>query len=182
MKCSLRGLVMKHVVFFWYIKSIAAVKQTPAAEISHSVHQCIHYTNKISKLLDEQGKQCLQCDPTHPVCDPVCQNAVDYQYVACLGVCLPDGFYFNPGQTLDAQFTLSYAYNYCILHIIFSYDMARVLGRCISGLVHRCRTMWMQFSPFISSRISICYFTVNHCYTAPNILLLIIISYGIISY
>ena len=74
-----------------------SVKQTPAKDIVSSVHQCIHYTNKIVKLLGISSIQCVSCNPSTPFCATGCQNALDYQYVACEGVCLPDGFFFDPG-------------------------------------------------------------------------------------
>ncbi len=102
MKHSLVQSLITKFLLFLYIHSTLAVKQTPKKDIIESVHQCIHYTNKVNKLLSEQGKQCLSCDPTKPTefCDPACQYALDYQYVACEGICLPDGFYFNPGKII----------------------------------------------------------------------------------
>jgi hypothetical protein len=74
-----------------------AAKQPPTEEIDPNVHQCIHYNNKIMKLATLQNPPviCLQCDPTTPFCDPLCQKALDYQFASCRGVCLPDGFYYD---------------------------------------------------------------------------------------
>ena len=78
-----------------YIKDSNCVKQTPASELEQNVHQCVHYSRKVSKLVTEQDLVCLQCDPTVAACDPACQPALNFQYAACHGVCLPDGFFFD---------------------------------------------------------------------------------------
>lgn len=58
---------------------------------------------------------CMSCDPTHGSvryfspnlflnvsgvvvgsCPDGCQNRIDTMYVACDGVCLPDGYFFDP--------------------------------------------------------------------------------------
>ena len=75
------------------------VKQTPVDEIEPSVHQCVHYTRKVTKLytLNDPPLRCVMCDPTTSFCNPICQKWVDYQFAACQGVCLPEGFFFDAG-------------------------------------------------------------------------------------
>ena len=75
------------------------VKQTPVDEIEPSVHQCVHYTRKVTKLhsLNDPPLRCVMCDPTTSFCNPLCQKWLNYQFAACRGVCLPDGFFFDAG-------------------------------------------------------------------------------------
>ena len=91
------------------------VKQTPVDDIEPSVHQCVHYTRKVTKLytLNDPPLRCVMCDPTSPFCNPLCQKWIDYQFAACRGVCLPDGFFFDAG--ICASITL---HLYCIYEIV----------------------------------------------------------------
>jgi hypothetical protein len=45
------------------------------------------------------SSSCMSCDPTHPVCQPKCQNKVNYLYYACDDICLPDGYFFDPRKS-----------------------------------------------------------------------------------
>ena len=89
--------LLTNIVLLFSIKHSIAANQPPTSKIIASVHQCIHYSNKVMKLATELNPPviCLKCDPTTPFCDPLCQNALNYQYAACHGVCLPDGFFFD---------------------------------------------------------------------------------------
>ena len=82
------------------------VKQTPVDEIEPSVHQCVHYTRKVTKLytLNDPPLRCVMCDPTTSFCNPICQKWVDYQFAACRGVCLPEGFFFDAGTYFFIKF------------------------------------------------------------------------------
>ena len=64
------------------------VKQTPVDEIEPSVHQCVHYTRKVTKLhsLNDPPLRCVMCDPTTSFCNPLCQKWLNYQFAACRGL------------------------------------------------------------------------------------------------
>jgi len=38
----------------------------------------------------------MMCDPTTPVCAVGCQGLVDELFKDCNGVCLPDGYFYDP--------------------------------------------------------------------------------------
>lgn len=114
--------------FLLLIEDSSCVKQTPASELEQTVHQCVHYSRKIAKLVTEQDVICLQCDPTKPACDPICQQYIDFQFAACHGVCLPDGFFFDyskahatAGRNDIAFCTLTYSPH--------RFTVVRLLGR-----------------------------------------------------
>ena len=87
------------------LKRRRLVKQTPVDQIEASVHQCVHYTRKVTKLQTEIDPPtiCVGCDPTTPFCDPLCQKWIEYQFAACNGVCLPDGFFFDASKSKLAE-------------------------------------------------------------------------------
>jgi hypothetical protein len=88
------------------------------AVVRGDVHSCVHgnwYFNifafsgmmgfcfSASRKLAKTGKgdtvkSCMQCDPTHPYCAPGCQKLVTAVYWECDGVCIPDGYYFDPSE------------------------------------------------------------------------------------
>jgi len=39
---------------------------------------------------------CMNCDPALPTCAPGCQGLIGKLYINCDGVCLPDGYYYDP--------------------------------------------------------------------------------------
>eukprot|EP01039_Chlorochromonas_danica_P001100 gene1100-1195_t len=43
----------------------------------------------------------MGCDPTYPTCAEGCQDLVKRVYYRCDGVCLPNGYYFDPQWDLD---------------------------------------------------------------------------------
>ena len=38
----------------------------------------------------------MGCDPARPDCAIGCQNLIDSMYIKCDGVCMPDGYYYDP--------------------------------------------------------------------------------------
>jgi hypothetical protein len=40
----------------------------------------------------------MACDPAIPDCAPGCQGLIDKIYYDCDGICLPDGYYYDPGE------------------------------------------------------------------------------------
>ena len=63
----------------------------------------IQYTNIASRKLAKNGNgtspdSCMLCDPAIPTCPFGCQKHVTKLYRNCKGVCLPDGFYFDPSK------------------------------------------------------------------------------------
>lgn len=44
---------------------------------------------------------CMQCDPTQDVCPVGCQALVNHLFQDCAGVCLPDGYFFDPKWQYD---------------------------------------------------------------------------------
>lgn len=40
---------------------------------------------------------CMSCNPALPTCYGICQVLIDQYYLFCDDVCLPEGYYFDPG-------------------------------------------------------------------------------------
>ena len=61
------------------------------------------YANIASRKLSKHGngsvpESCMMCDPTYATCPIGCQALVDKLYRNCNGVCMPDGYYFDPSK------------------------------------------------------------------------------------
>ncbi len=57
-------------------------------------------TRKIAKHGDGYvPDSCMSCDPAVPDCFYDCQPLIDLMYKVCDGVCLPDGYYFDPSKS-----------------------------------------------------------------------------------
>ena len=76
---------------------------TPASD-------CVKITDKIAwDFLRIQlgglatSKPCMSCDPTESTCAPGCQQRIAEMYVACDGVTMPDGFYFDPNKQVTGR-------------------------------------------------------------------------------
>jgi hypothetical protein len=64
-----------------------------------NIHRCVWAGNKLRKAGDGSTiESCSSCDPARPECAPGCQELIDTIYRACDGICLPDGYYFDPGM------------------------------------------------------------------------------------
>lgn len=61
---------------------------------------------------------CMSCDPTHGSCYDKCQNKVNYLYYACDGICLPDGYFFDPRKS---SFFLLSSYSLLLFSLIMIY-------------------------------------------------------------
>jgi hypothetical protein len=56
-------------------------------------------TNKLRKMGDgSTDSSCMDCNPALPECFIDCQERIDIMYRNCQGVCLPDGYYFDPSK------------------------------------------------------------------------------------
>ena len=65
--------------------------------------ECIAATRKVYKAGDGSTPgSCMSCDPTYPFCAKGCQKLIDNLYHICDGVCLPDGYYFDPSTSYFA--------------------------------------------------------------------------------
>lgn len=68
---------------------------------SHTVHHCVHATNKLRKAGDgSTTDSCFGCNPALPKCAVGCQRMVDRLYKVCDRVCLPDGYYYDSRERL----------------------------------------------------------------------------------
>lgn len=76
-------------------------EQSEYAKYEPDVHRCVHAANKLRKAGDgtTQGS-CSSCDPAVSECEPNCVDLIERLYWSCDGVCLPDGYYFDPQWTL----------------------------------------------------------------------------------
>mmetsp|Transcript_2316 Transcript_2316/g.3557 ORF Transcript_2316/g.3557 Transcript_2316/m.3557 type:complete len:99 (+) Transcript_2316:130-426(+) len=71
------------------------------AQQKANTHECVRATRKIANRGDGTTvNSCMSCDPTYGVCPDGCQNKIDKMYYACDGVCLPDGYFFDPRKCL----------------------------------------------------------------------------------
>ena len=48
-------------------------------------------------------KTCISCEPTRQACPRGCQPLINQLYVACDGVELPDGWYFDPDKQITGK-------------------------------------------------------------------------------
>lgn len=71
-----------------------------------SVHTCIHASNKVRKTGEsfDTDELCMGCDPTLATCPVGCQKWVSKLWKNCGNVCLPDGYFFDPSQTVSGCF------------------------------------------------------------------------------
>lgn len=68
----------------------------------NSVHHCVHATRKLAKRGDGSTYvSCLACEPATPLCTVGCQKMIDYMYLVCDGMCLPDGYFFDASGKLS---------------------------------------------------------------------------------
>lgn len=95
------------------------VRRPPA-----SVHRCVHgnfkiihdvlvnltvlsnfvATNKVRKAGDgTTANSCMGCRPTKPECSAGCQDLIDNMYLRCDGVCLPNGYFFDPRKFIKPE-------------------------------------------------------------------------------
>jgi hypothetical protein len=105
--------------FFFFCGILGGVNS--AATIKANSHECvlgmenafldIYYNNTNYCIFIETRSvaaagdgstpgSCMSCDPTRPVCAHNCQAKINDMYYACDGVCLPDGYYFDPSKML----------------------------------------------------------------------------------
>lgn len=71
-----------------------------------SVHTCVHASNKVrkaGKAIGEDGV-CMGCDPALKECPAGCQKWVSKLWKNCGHVCLPDGYYFDPSESISGCF------------------------------------------------------------------------------
>ena len=88
------------------LHSTAAVYKKPKV----SSEKCVHAINVIRDRTDafKNDLACVGCDPANEACAPGCQVLVDKLYVACDGVSLPDGLYYDPAQSLTGLWEAVY--------------------------------------------------------------------------
>ena len=84
-------------------QQLRALAGKPAAKYTPNVHRCVHRTTKLSKQT-AQGTPCYNCDPALNECPVGCQQVIDDVYHMCNGICLPDGYYFDPESRLQECF------------------------------------------------------------------------------
>ena len=75
----------------------------PATQYPPTVHRCVHSTTKLAKQT-AGGNPCFNCDPATNECNPGCQILIDGLYHVCSGMCLPDGYFFDPESNLEGCF------------------------------------------------------------------------------
>jgi hypothetical protein len=89
----------------------------------------------------------MGCDPARPDCSVGCQDLIDSMYVKCDGVCMPDGYYYDPRKF--QTWTFSMPHNRCKLSRVVisscSVDNHGVLGGCEATAEDRCRALRLQF-------------------------------------
>lgn len=75
-----------------------------------TVHRCVWAGNKVRKQGDGSTPgSCSSCDPTSSECPVGCQLLIDTLYWSCAEVTLPDGYYFDPKNTLEGTWELAQA-------------------------------------------------------------------------
>ena len=89
------------IMILFVLLSLVLIKVN--AEIKADPHQCIHYTNKIRKNngWGNTVGACMNCIAARPECYSDCQDQLELVKKACEGVCLPDGYFFDAGSTLN---------------------------------------------------------------------------------
>ena len=75
----------------------------PATKFPPSVHRCVHSATKLAKQT-KADNPCMNCDPAADQCNPGCQVLIDGLYHVCSGMCLPDGYYFDPQSQMEGCF------------------------------------------------------------------------------
>ena len=89
-------------------QQLRALAGKTAAKYTPNVHRCVHRTTKLSKQT-AQGTPCFNCDPALNECPVGCQQVIDDVYHMCNGICLPDGYYFDPESQLEECFAANRA-------------------------------------------------------------------------
>lgn len=84
------------LVFLFILINLLGHIQSPG------VHQCVHVVTKLAKYGDGSTVgSCMGCDPAVPYCDLLCKPIVQKLFYQCKGICLPDGYFFDPSNTLN---------------------------------------------------------------------------------
>ncbi len=97
---------------FFFLLIIAVLTQA-------GIHQCVHASRKLSKYGNgTTPESCMMCDPTYATCPVGCQKLVDALYANCQGVCLPDGYFFDP-STNQYIAILSYIMSLCLIFVYY---------------------------------------------------------------
>lgn len=93
---------MKRVILFDIILVILLkINLIQASKKQNIVKNCVMASMDLAKLGDgSTPSSCMACDPTLPTCYGFCQALIDKLYYFCDDVCLPDGYYFDPGSQL----------------------------------------------------------------------------------
>ena len=94
--------------FYTFIAIILGIFWQAAAEsltnFPPTVHRCVWAGNKLRKQGDGSTPgSCSNCDPTIPECPSGCQDLIDTLYWSCAEVALPDGYYFDPVNSLQGS-------------------------------------------------------------------------------
>mmetsp|Transcript_29725 Transcript_29725/g.32355 ORF Transcript_29725/g.32355 Transcript_29725/m.32355 type:complete len:136 (+) Transcript_29725:16-423(+) len=71
-----------------------------------SVHECVKATQALATTGDgTDSTSCAGCDPALDSCYTTCQGYIKNVYFDCDGVCLPEGYYFDPQEELTGCFS-----------------------------------------------------------------------------
>mmetsp|Transcript_10901 Transcript_10901/g.14194 ORF Transcript_10901/g.14194 Transcript_10901/m.14194 type:complete len:154 (+) Transcript_10901:249-710(+) len=90
------------LLFFFYIVFILEFVESKACSTDNANQLCVETCQDIYYQGDGSTTlSCMSCRPASGTCASGCQNLIDLMYVRCDGVILPDGFYYDPEQTLS---------------------------------------------------------------------------------
>ena len=82
--------------------STMLVSAETATNFPPTVHRCVWAGNKVRKAGDGSTVgSCSSCDPAINECPAGCQDLIDTLYWSCAEITIPDGYYFDPKNTLD---------------------------------------------------------------------------------
>ena len=82
---------------------LRALAGRPATAFPPTVHRCVHSATKLAKQTTA-GNPCMYCDPASDQCNSGCQLLIDGLYHVCAGICLPDGYYYDPQSLMPGCF------------------------------------------------------------------------------
>jgi len=140
-----------------------------------TVKKCIAISNYLATFGDgSTSTSCMGCDPALPECTSPCQSVVDDLYTDCDGICLPDGYYYDPCKT-SLSFT---GFLYVLMTRFPKFIPPCLLKNKIVSTVTGC---WADVKPTLKIGVERC-----GCDAAPRastiILTLVITLTGVVSW
>jgi hypothetical protein len=87
----------------------------------------------------------MGCDPTYPTCSSGCQDLVEKIYYRCDGICLPNGYFFDPRKP---SIWAILAFNLRMM-CIYRVGAFRLLGSHQGRPKNQSRALWLQCRIFI---------------------------------